>query len=491
MGYGYEKACKISTIIWVCVREFKSCSYQVYKFVRIFAKMSLMDMNQINASSANMSRNIKLFIIIFAAIVFVFGIVTLAFRFFNPGAELIPGQKTTLEYWGLFESEQVMMPLIKQYEAENPDVKINYVEKSFTNLEEYKQTLLARAKSGTSPDIYRMHATWSPKFSNYLAPAGGVLSAQSFTDKFYDPARGACVNEVQEVKCIPLMHDGLVLAYNVDMFRDSGVSPNIQSWEDLRLAAKRLSRYEDETERVLLRAGVGLGSIDNVDNFSDILMIMFYQSGINRFEEFASEKAQSAFRFYASFVKDDYIWDHAFPNSINAFASERSAMVFVKTSQMLDILEINPTINMAVLPVPQLPKLGGGTTSDYLASIWVETVSSNSSSNKKVEAWKFLEWLSRPEQQIARFNESSLYKKFGEAYSHKQLRNNLINAPLLGPVVKVAPVSRISIFADGIGNDQYVNLLKETAEKMTTLGGGQEDLILEEFIEDYKKLLQE
>ncbi len=428
-----------------------------------------------------------------AAVLLVFGCYFFVRKYLYKNTTPIPGQKVSIEYWGLYESEQVMNPLIAQYEKANPNVDIHYVEKSFTDLDSYKRTLQARSNEGSAPTIYRVHSSWVDKLQSHLSDGHQVVNSQEFSNRFYDAAKNPCVRGgTGAVVCIPLMYDGLVLAYNIDMFKDSGVAPNLQSWEDLRLAAKKLTRYSDDEayDKSIIRAGVSLGTSNNITNFSDILVLMMFQSGIENPNDFTADKVKAIFKFYTDFANEDEVWDPLFPESISAFASERSAMVFVKASQIVNILKVNPTINMGVLPVPQLPVLGGGITNDQVSSSWVEVVSSDAPSYEQSEAWKFLEWMSRPEQELARFNESSKYKKFGEAYSNKQLRNTLINSPFLGPVIKSAPTARATNFNDDAGNTEYVNLIRQLMEATSSNSSTSVDQALADFKSQYSSLHQ-
>ena len=50
----------------------------------------------------------------------------LAAYYFLRGNQVNSNQPVTLTYWGLWESEEIMQPLIEQYAQENPHVTINY-----------------------------------------------------------------------------------------------------------------------------------------------------------------------------------------------------------------------------------------------------------------------------------------------------------------------------------------------------------------------------
>jgi ABC-type glycerol-3-phosphate transport system substrate-binding protein len=435
------------------------------------------------------------------ALIILFGFAILSFGYIAITKYIYPsnpalGPKTTIEYWGLFESEIVMNELIKKYEAENPSVKINYTQKLAENdLDNYKETLYSRLENGTGPTIFRAHSTWMPKFYNELS-RNKSLPVEQFQNRFYKVADYQCVTVTNEMLCIPIMYDGLVLLYNEDLLRNAGISPqSIRSWEDLRIAAKKLTITQDaplEYDQIkVTRGGLALGSTNNVSGSTDIIGLMFAQNKIKIPDDLDTEKVGLVFEFYNNFVKQDQTWDEEMPNSLNAFASGQAAMVFAKSEQIIRILQLNPTINLGALPVPQLPLLDGTLTNDGWASFWVEGVSADATNSQQTESWKFLEWLSREENQVYRFNVASDYKRFGEPYSDKSLRDNLIKSPLLGPIVQTAPNAVTGIIADEVGNSPYGDVIKAAiSDYAKTISVEDKREVLTKLKADYEALLQ-
>src|SRR3989344_6781354 len=101
-------------------------------------------------------------------------------------------QDITLSYWGLFEPREVLNPLIDEYiklfEEQNPGstLKINYEQRFYDSLAQYRETVLARLKNGDGPDIMRLHATWVPQFAGELVPIPPeVMTVEQYTNIFY------------------------------------------------------------------------------------------------------------------------------------------------------------------------------------------------------------------------------------------------------------------------------------------------------------------
>src|SRR3989338_4978448 len=68
-------------------------------------------------------------------------------------------KEITLEYWGLWEDEQVFAPIIEEYHRNNPKITVKYVKQ---DPQSYREKLIARGKEGRGPDIFRFHNTWLP-----------------------------------------------------------------------------------------------------------------------------------------------------------------------------------------------------------------------------------------------------------------------------------------------------------------------------------------
>jgi len=126
---------------------------------------------------------------------------------------LSASKEVTLTYWGLWENEAIIKPVITAFEAKNPKIKIQYVKQSH---KQYRERLQAAIDRGEGPDIFRFHNTWVPMLYTQLAPVPDtVMTASEFDSTFYPVAKGDLVAG-ETIYGIPLMVDGLGLYYNED-----------------------------------------------------------------------------------------------------------------------------------------------------------------------------------------------------------------------------------------------------------------------------------
>ncbi|MEI8067594.1 MAG: extracellular solute-binding protein [Candidatus Shapirobacteria bacterium] len=377
------------------------------------------------------------------------GIILLLFIIFGV---IIPGSKNknkivTLNYWGLWEDSPVMSGIIADFEAKNPTIKVNYKMNSKTD---YRSRLIGRLnKTGDSedvPDIYRLHSTWLPMFSDYLAPVPveTVKKLELDTD-FYEIYKNS-LKEGGQYKAIPLMYDGLALFYNKDLINAGGVSLP-KSWWDLKSAAEKLT-VKDVDGRIQT-AGVAMGLVDNVDQWSDILGLMIKQNGVNPLSNNPDEvkKLKDVLTFYTMFrTSDNKVWDESLPNSTQLFASGKLAFYFGQSWRVFNINDLNPNLNYGIMTVPQLPTLDNTSqaesssdtqlTNIHWANYWAEGINSKSKNQK--EAWKFMEYLASKEAMEKMYTAASQTRAFGEIYPRKSLSDKIINNEKTKAFVSVA-----------------------------------------------------
>lgn len=325
-------------------------------------------------------------------------------------------EAVTLTYWGLWESNQIMQPLIAEYQKNNPHVTINYV---FQASKDYRERLQSALAAGTGPDIFKIHNTWLPMFKQELSSAPDTLV--DWSDYFSSISDLKSGNKYYAV---PLGFDTLALYYNVDLLTAAGKKPPTD-WKELRETAIALRTPATGAIQI---GGVALGTTANVDHWSDILALMMLQNGVdlnNPTGQFAAE----TLKFYSLFSKVDRVWDETLPNSVYAFANGKVAMIFAPSWRAFEIKELNPKLNFRTVVVPQL----SGTQIAW-ATFWAEAVSKNSKNQET--AWDFIKFLSQKENLKKLYTYEAQTRLFGEPYPTKSLAKDLESDPVVGAFVK-------------------------------------------------------
>lgn len=341
-------------------------------------------------------------------------------------------QAVTLTYWGLWEPNEVMVPVIAKYESAHPGIKINYQMQSKTDYRERLQSVLAR-KEG--PDIMRIHQSWMPMFASELEPApADILSSDEFDKSFYKDAL-TNITPSGKIMAVPLMTEGLGLFVNNEILTatDSGVPA---TWDDLRKTAFALTKWDEQGR--IVRSGMAMGTTNNISSWPDILALLMLQNSVDLAKPNATIDARGrnlgadALKFYTIFATKDRIWDKTLPPDIVAFATEKAAMMIAPSWQVHEIVTLNPKLDFSVHPVPQLTSQRRISWS----SAWVEGVSKNSKYKK--QSWEFLKYLSSPESLQTMYAEAAKIRPFGEIYPRRDMAQSLSAAKYVGPFVKQA-----------------------------------------------------
>ncbi len=367
-------------------------------------------------------------------------------------------KEVTISYWGLWENDAIIRPVIADFEAKNPKIKVQYVKQSH---KQYRERLQAAIARGDGPDVFRFHNTWVAMLANDLAPVPKpIMTPEQFNQTFY-PVASADLVGGQNIYGIPLMIDGLGLYYNEDLFAAAGVVPPT-TWEQMLEIVPKLTVKADTT---ITTSAIALGTTGNVEHFSDIVGLMMMQNGANLREPTGTEAQEALifYRKYASATDPVYTWNETLDNSIYAFAMGKVAMILAPSWRVFDIKQMNPNLRFKIAAVPQLP----GNTVTW-ASYWVEGVSGKSKNQE--QAWEFVKYLTSKEAAIKLYTEASKTRLFGEPYGRVELGNSLISDPYVGAYISQASKAKSfplasRTFDNGI-NDKMIKYLEDAVNAM-------------------------
>lgn len=354
------------------------------------------------------------------------------------------GQKkepVTVTYWGLWEPEEVMKPLISEFETAHPTIKINYV---FQSQREYRERLQNALAAGRGPDVFRIHNTWLPMFRQELSPVpASVMSASEF-EASYPPVMSYDFRLGGNYMAVPMMYDGLALYTNDELFNQGGKTVPT-SWEELRKTAIELSVCDSADGRCtrgdkILISGASMGTTDNVDHWQDILGIIMMQNNVNLSSP-QGQSAEESLQYFTIFNRADHIWDSTLPSSTSLFAAGKLAMYFAPSWRVFEIKNTNPKLKFSVHPLPQLPlDLSRGEKPTTWATYWAEGVSKKSKVSDA--AWEWVKFVSSKDSLMKLYKTASGIREFGEIYPRTDMQASLVSAPYVGAIVSQADNAR-------------------------------------------------
>lgn len=396
----------------------------------------------------------KKIIIIILSLSIIFGFLFWKFgpeiSFFDKPQEQGP---ITLTYWGLWEDDNLIRPVIAEYQKQNPNISIIYEKKSSLN---YRTRVQTQIREGVGPDVFRIHNSWLPMFQSDLASAPtDVFTLTEYKNIFYPVAVDSFVKNNQ-IYGAPMEIDGLAMFYNEEMLNGVGGRPP-KNWQEFMDLATKMT-VKDETG--VKTAGAALGTAGNVDHWSDILgFLLFQQPGID-LNNLATTQVAEVFRFYTSFVTNprNKTWDTNLPKSTDMFAQGRLGFYFAPSWRAHELRIANPNLKFKVAPIPQLSDKASA-----WATFWGEVVSAKS--KNPTEAWKFVKYLVSAEAEKLAYQEAAQVRLFGEPYSLVSLSGELANDPIVGAFVTQGPIYKSwylssNTFDSGI-NDETIKYFED------------------------------
>lgn len=322
-------------------------------------------------------------------------ILPLAFLGASCGKEDLTKKKATLVFWGVFDDSDAFKPLIEDFKAVFPNVKIEYRKKT---IEDYEEDLVDALAEGRAPDIFMIHHTWMAKHAAKLLPMPETLmTVKDYQETFVDVASQDFITE-GGIYSLPLYTDTMALFYNKDLFNNAGVSSPPATWDEFQDTVKKLTKIDQFGN--IVEAGAAIGTAKNVNRSTDILASIMIQNGSQMSSKteplFGDRAGQDALRFYTEFsnqLKKAYTWNSLEHYSLDAFSEREVAMMFNYAYQYNTLKAKDPRFNFDVAPFPQIK--GTSVKSTY-ANYWSPAVSYTSPNGDL--AWEFLKFISGREE---------------------------------------------------------------------------------------------
>jgi len=324
-----------------------------------------------------------------------------------------PVPPTYLVVWGVYDEQGALNEQILEYAKQNKTIAIKYEKK---NPATYEDDLIRAFAENKAPDIWMMHNTWLPKWKTLIkefpdALSKEILPFESFKNSFVDVVEKD-LSENNKIYALPLYVDTLAMFYNKDFFNSEGIANPPQTWDELIEDVDILSKKDQWGQ--ITRAGVSMGTAENINRATDILSLLMLQNGTKmigdskeraafeesvRIDEKVYYPGREALRFYTDFSnpsKRTYTWNRQMRYSVDAFIEGKSAIMFNYSHQMPVIKARAPYLNFGIAPMPQVKDRNFDVN---YANYWAFAVSKKDKSveSERIaqEAWRFVNFLTQ------------------------------------------------------------------------------------------------
>lgn len=337
---------------------------------------------------------------------------------YNPCGGPTPGtpEIKELTFWGIFTESEHWQPIIKDFRAEYPHIRINYINFG-KDYNRYHDEIINALAAGKGPDLWTAHHTWLLRDKELIQPIPAeMIDLHSYKDTFVPAVYEDNVIDNQ-IYGIPLSVDTLGLFYNKDLFNQAHIINPPSTWGEFRDDVIKLTKQDAKGS--IIQAGAALGTAENINRAPDILALLIMQNGgemtnpMHSAATFAEGKvdaqgnsyvpAHEALEFYSEFAsprKSVYTWNPLMHYSIDAFIEGKLAMMFSYSYNIPTIKLKAPNLDFKASTMPQI---AGGREVNF-ANYWTNVVSAKTS--YPTEAWTFLVFAAQKER-IKQFCEAT------------------------------------------------------------------------------------
>lgn len=344
-------------------------------------------------------------------------ILVMSFALFGCSSSNIANKNVTLDFWTTTGENEtnVIREVVKKYEEQNPNIKVNVKEVEF---EEAANQFKTATLSNSAPDIFRADIGWTTEFADL-----GVLL--SLTDKvteedkqdYFESAFKYNMYE-NDIYGIPMVTDAPALLYNKGMLAELGYENPPETMEELLEIAKSIT---NENQYGIFISPDSYYSLPYVWGFgggmiSDENEIMIGNSGsvdgINFMLKLMDEKVAQPYTDFND-------WNTVM---MEDFKSGKVAMIINgpwATSDILNGREFQTASNLGVAPVPAGPNGQGSPVGGHNLVISKYTDTPD-------EAYQFIEFLNNLENQVYFAKELGILPTRQSAYDDKELLENSI-----------------------------------------------------------------
>jgi multiple sugar transport system substrate-binding protein len=311
--------------------------------------------------------------------------------------------QTTIRFWVFGAEGDIVEQLMPVFEQENPDIRVRIQKIPWTAAHE---KLLTAYASNSTPDVFQLGNTWIPEFHmlNALEPINSRVDTSEVIDNG-DYFEGIwATNVIEEMLFgVPWYVDTRVLFYRKDILRDAGFADPPRTWDELYVLSKTIKQSAGTEERYAML-------LPTNEWVPPVLFGLQAGSSLlkeeGRFGNFSGNQFRTAFEYYARYFHEG-LAPVGITQVTNIFQGLTEGFFAMYITGPWNVGEFRRRLparmqdNWGTAPLPGPDNDTPGVSIAGGASLVMYR-----ESRHKEEAWKLVEFFSRPDIQI-RFNELS------------------------------------------------------------------------------------
>jgi multiple sugar transport system substrate-binding protein len=314
------------------------------------------------------------------------------------GCARVGDQREVIHFWALGAEGENVQQLLPEFERRNPGIRVKLHAIPWTAAHE---KLLTAYAGNSMPDVFQLGNTWIPEFLilraieplDSLAASSSVVRESAYFAGIWETN----INEGHLVG-VPWYVDTRVLFYRTDIVARAGFTQPPRTWAEWDRLCRRIVETGGPEEHFAML-------LPTTEWAPPVILGMQAGSSLLKdqgcYGDFSGEPFRKAFTFYTDFFRRKYasVGQTKVINLYQSFAEGYFAMYITGPWNIGEFRrrmppELQDKWMTAPLPGPEAGKPGvslAGGSSLAIAS----------SSRAKMAAWKLVEFLSEPAQQLA------------------------------------------------------------------------------------------
>jgi multiple sugar transport system substrate-binding protein len=302
-----------------------------------------------------------------------------------------PNDLITLNWWQFWTNPEVkptIVELIEQFEKENPNVKVNLTDLTWSDGHE---KIVVAFGSGTAPDVLELGSDWVPEFSYQDVLLDVTFKAEKIKKEFlmWEPATiGNPTDASQKIFGFPWILDTRVLFYNKDLMKKAGLNPEKppKTWDELLDYCKAVNRLKPGAY------GFGANSAERHRLYKKFLPFLWANGGRILSDDQKESKINSsdgiqALEFYKKLTQNGMIDTQAMLDE--AFKHNKIGFVISGGWLLNDLRKNYPELNFGICLMPK-PESDQGTPASFAGGEFLVINKKTKNPQEALELIKFL-----------------------------------------------------------------------------------------------------
>jgi multiple sugar transport system substrate-binding protein len=340
---------------------------------------------------------------------------------FAAGCASSVNEGTVLHFWALGAEGENVRQLLPEFERRNPGLRVKLHAIPWTAAHE---KLLTAYAGNSMPDVFQLGNTWIPEFLTLRAiePLDGFVAKSIIVcDSVYFPGIWETNINDSRLYGVPWYVDTRVLFYRTDILARAGFTRPPRTWAGWDLLCRRIIETGGSDEHYALL-------LPTTEWAPPVILGMQAGSGLlsadGCYGNFSGAEFRKAFAFYADFFRRKYapVGQTKVINLYQSFAEGYFAMYITGPWNIGEFRRRLPAALQGKWMTAPLPGPEEGRQGVSLAG--GSSLAIASSSRAKEAAWKLVEFLSEPAQQLAFYRLTGDLPARVEAWRDTTFTNN-------------------------------------------------------------------